>query len=45
MTEIDKEIIFSDEDTLEMLDGLLEKWDQEWWDNFYSDKILINSRI
>lgn len=35
---LDTEIIMSVDDTLNMLDGLLEKWDQDWWNEFYSDK-------
>lgn len=37
-TEIDKEIIKSEEDVLIMLDTLLQKRDGEWWDKFYSDR-------
>jgi SAM-dependent methyltransferase len=36
--KIDKEIIKSEEDVLTMLDILLEKRDEEWWDKFYSDR-------
>jgi len=35
---MDNEIIISTEDTLNMLDGILEKRDKEWWDKFYSDR-------
>jgi len=38
LTKIDEEILLSNEDTLQMLDSLLDKWDKSWWDNFYSDK-------
>lgn len=38
LQQIDEEIIFNNDDTLNMLDGLLERWDKEWWDNFYVDK-------
>lgn len=38
MTKINKDIIFSTEDTLNMLDQMLEKWDKGWWENFYKDK-------
>lgn len=32
------EIIKTENDILFMLDNLLEKRDNEWWDKFYSDK-------
>lgn len=36
--KINSEIIKSENDILDMLDNLLEKRDNEWWSNFYSDK-------
>jgi len=36
--ETNSEIIKTEEDVLIMLDSLLEKRDNEWWDNFYSNK-------
>ncbi len=33
-----EEIIITHEDTLKMLDNLLEKRDSEWWDEFYTDR-------
>lgn len=38
LNKIDSEIIRTEEDTLFMLDSLLEKRDSEWWNNFYSNK-------
>jgi len=38
MDKINSEIILNTDDTLNMLDTLLEKWDQDWWDNFYKNK-------
>lgn len=38
MNKIDTEIILNNDETLKMLDELLEKWDQKWWNEFYSDK-------
>lgn len=38
LRKINEEIILNNEDTLSMLDGILEKWDKDWWDNFYADK-------
>lgn len=38
LNKVDSEIIKTDNDTLVMLDKLLEKRDNEWWNNFYSDK-------
>lgn len=35
---IDNEVIITKEDTLNMLDDILEKRDKEWWDKFYSNK-------
>lgn len=35
---IDEELIITNEDTLKMLDDILEKKDNEIWDKFYSDK-------
>ena len=35
---MDNEIIISYEDTLNMLDEILEKRDHEWWNTFYSDR-------
>ena len=34
---MDDEIILSYNDTLNMLDAMLEKRDREWWNQFYSD--------
>jgi 2-polyprenyl-3-methyl-5-hydroxy-6-metoxy-1,4-benzoquinol methylase len=36
--EIDSEIIKNDEDMLTMLDNLLEKRENDWWNEFYSKK-------
>jgi SAM-dependent methyltransferase len=36
--KINSEIIKTEDDILIMLDNLLEKRDNEWWNNFYSDK-------
>ncbi|MGG5461124.1 class I SAM-dependent methyltransferase [Clostridium sp. B9] len=36
--KINKEIIITNENTLTMLDNILEKRDALWWDKFYSDK-------
>jgi len=36
--KINSEIIKSENDILDMLDNLVEKRDNEWWSNFYSDK-------
>lgn len=36
--KINSEIIKTENDILIMLDNLLEKRDNEWWDKFYSDK-------
>lgn len=36
--KIDSEIIITEEDTLNMLDNILEKRDMEWWNKFYSNK-------
>ncbi|ABR47932.1 Methyltransferase type 11 [Alkaliphilus metalliredigens QYMF] len=36
--KLDQEVILNQEDLLNMLDSLLEKWDEEWWNEFYSDK-------
>ncbi|MGV8984255.1 class I SAM-dependent methyltransferase [Clostridium sp.] len=38
LDKINSEIIKTENDILIMLDNLLEKRDNEWWDNFYSDK-------
>jgi 2-polyprenyl-3-methyl-5-hydroxy-6-metoxy-1,4-benzoquinol methylase len=38
MNKLDNEIIMTNDDTLKMLDQMLEKWDKEWWDNFYKNK-------
>lgn len=38
LDKIDSEIIKTEGDILTMLDNLLEKRDNEWWSNFYSDK-------
>ena len=35
---MDREIIISHDDTLNMLDDILEKRDHEWWNTFYSDR-------
>ncbi len=35
---MDDEIIITYEDTLQMLDEILEKRDHEWWNRFYSDR-------
>jgi len=35
---MDNEIIISTEDALNMLDEILEKRNEEWWDKFYSDR-------
>ena len=35
---MDQEIIITHEDTLNMLDTLLEKRDNEWWNGFYSNR-------
>ncbi len=35
---MNNEIIITNSDLLNMLDGLLEKRDSEWWDKFYSDR-------
>ena len=35
---MDQEIIVTHEDTLNMLDDLLEKRDHEWWNGLYSDR-------
>lgn len=35
---MDREIIISYDDTLNMLDDILEKRDHEWWNKFYSDR-------
>lgn len=35
---VDREIIISYNDTLNMLDDILEKRDHEWWNRFYSDR-------
>lgn len=35
---LDSEIIITHDDTLKMLDMLLDKSDAEWWNSFYSDK-------
>ena len=35
---MDHEIIISYNDTLNMLDDILEKRDHEWWNKFYADK-------
>lgn len=37
-SKLNKEIIITKEDTLSMLDNILEKRDSEWWDKFYADK-------
>lgn len=34
----DDEIVITNDDTLAMLDNILEKRDCEWWDKFYSDR-------
>lgn len=36
--KIDDEIIITNEDTLNMLDDILEKRDHEWWNKFYADR-------
>jgi 2-polyprenyl-3-methyl-5-hydroxy-6-metoxy-1,4-benzoquinol methylase len=36
--KIDKEVIIKDDDILQMLDDLIEKRDEGWWDKFYSNK-------
>lgn len=36
--ERQNETIMNTEDVLEMLDGLLEKWDAQWWDDFWKDE-------
>lgn len=36
--KIDEELIVTTEDTLKMLDDILEKRDDEWWNKFYSDR-------
>ncbi len=36
--EIDEELIITIEDTLNMLDDILEKRDNEWWNKFYADR-------
>lgn len=36
--KIDEELIITKDDTLKMLDNILEKRDSEWWNNFYSDR-------
>lgn len=36
--KIDEELIVTTEDTLKMLDDILEKRDNEWWNKFYSDR-------
>lgn len=33
-----QETLLTTEDTFQMLDTLLEKWDQAWWDGFYKDR-------
>lgn len=38
MDNQNKETIMNIDDVLHMLDGLLEKWDAQWWDEFWSDK-------
>lgn len=38
MKKIYTDIIASKEDTLEMLDKMLKKWDEQWWNDFYKDK-------
>ena len=38
LNKVDSEIIKTENDTLVMLDKLLEKRDNEWWNKFYSDK-------
>lgn len=38
MKNIDTDIIASSEDTFEMLDKMLKKWDEKWWNDFYKDK-------
>jgi SAM-dependent methyltransferase len=38
LDKINSEIIKTENDVLFMLDNLLEKRDNEWWDKFYSDK-------
>lgn len=35
---MDNEIIISYEDTLNMLDSILEKRDHDWWNKFYLDR-------
>ena len=35
---MNQEIVITSEDTLNMLDDLLEKRDNEWWNDFYSDR-------
>ena len=35
---MDNEIIITYEDTLNMLDTILEKRDHDWWNNFYMDR-------
>jgi 2-polyprenyl-3-methyl-5-hydroxy-6-metoxy-1,4-benzoquinol methylase len=36
--KIDEELIITIEDTLNMLDEILEKRDNEWWNKFYADR-------
>jgi len=38
MSQENSETIMNTDDVLSMLDGLLEKWDSEWWDEFWKDK-------
>jgi len=38
LDKVESEIIKTENDTLVMLDTLLEKRDNEWWNKFYSDK-------
>lgn len=38
MKKINKDIILSSKDTLNMLDDMLEKWDKDWWESFYENK-------
>ena len=36
--KFDEELIITNEDTFNMLDNIIEKRDNEWWNKFYSDR-------
>lgn len=42
--KIDEELIVTNEDTLKMLDDILEKRDSEWWNGIFRIQNKENSR-